>query len=296
MTLVLCLNYGDKIYVATDSLMTSRRPDGSLHPEGYRLKLYPVPHCNAVMAFSGSMTAARAALERISRYAAQRRPTERALFQQLPSLISNAVSDLPHEQQKDIDILFAALQPKTKAYEREVYPGAGIPPRTYCAIWSWRKNRIPHISSKEGHAKHVLSGNGTKFVAEDPRALMDILVTGSGGKEIVPTPRHYHYYYKRRHQPNDFMMRLMGTALSGFFTEIPIERSGVGGEYQVALITEHGVDLRISLSDEPVRPVKVEFKHDAFVVTDLETGDDKYIQSIWDRRLVHEIREMGHLL
>lgn len=275
--------------------MTSRRSDGSLHPVGYRLKLYPVPRCNAVMAFSGSMIAARAALERISRYSIQRRPTERALYQQLPSLISKAVSALSVEHQ-NVDIVFAALQPGTKAYQQEVFPGAGIPPKTFCVIWSWQENERPQLSSEVGRAKHVPSAGGAKYVAEDPRALMDILVTGSGAKEIVPTSRHYHYYYGMRDQPNDFMMMLMGTALSGFFTEIPIERSGVGGEYQVALINEQGVDLRISLSDEPVRPVKVEFKHDAFVVTDLETGDNKYIQSIWDRRLVHEIREMGHQL
>ncbi len=292
----MCLNYGNKIYVVSDSLMTSPRANGLLHPEGYRLKLYTVPHCHAVVAFSGSMVSAKVVLQRVFQYAAQYRPTEKALFVQLPSLISNAIGRLPEENQCNVDILFAGLTPDSKAYEQEVFPGAGIPPQTFCVIWSWRKDANPRISSKVGHAKHVRSGGESKFVAPNPRSLMDILITGSGKDEIVPTPRHYHYYYEMRHQPNDIAIMMMGTSLSGFFSEIPIERSGVGGEYQVALITEKSIEFRISMADEPVRPVTVEFKHGAFVVTDIATGNSEIIQSIWDQRYEYEIREMGYLL
>jgi hypothetical protein len=310
MTVVICLNYGDKIYVASDSLMTSREPNGRLRHQGYRLKLYPIPYCNVVVAFSGSGAIATSVIANILNYTFEKRPTETALFEQLSSLITDAVKQIPPDKVQDFDILFAGLVPHSKAYDQEVYPGAGIPPKTACGVFSWRNKQENHLMTVVGKAKHVPSGFGVKFISSNPQSLMDVFVIGSGAKDVIPSTRYYHRYYEWRHQSNQFIMMMIGTELSGFFSEvpgdfqseIPADNPGVGGEYQVALITEKGIESHISTANEPIRPVTIEFKHDAFIehdayiVTDLSTGKSDVIQSILDQRDIHEIYEMGYLL
>ena len=305
MTLVICLNYGDKIYVATDSLMTSRKPNGRLLHQGYRMKLYRVQHCNAVVAFSGSMAIASRVLKCVGKYAFEKRPTETALFEELPSLITYSVKQTPSDKVQDFDILFAGLTPNSRAYDQEKYPGVGVPPKTACGVFSWRSERGENrLLTKVGKAIHVPSRSGAKFVSSDPQALMDVFVTGSGAREVIPSAQHYHYYYELRHRPKHLMMITMGEVLSGFFSEIPdgflselpAENPGVGGEYQVALITEEGVEIGISTASGPIRPVAIEYKHDACVVMDLATGKSDIIQTIWDPRYPYEIYEMGYLL
>lgn len=304
MTLVICLNYGDKIYVATDSLMTSRQPNGRLLHHGYRLKLYPVRHCNGVVAFSGGKLIASRVLENVGKYAFEKHPTETALFEELPSLITDSVKQTPPGQVQDFDILFAGLTPNSKAYDQEKYPGIGVPPKTACGVFSWRNEQANQLTTQVGNAIHVPSQAGAKFVASNPQTLMDIFVMGSGREAVIPSARYYHRYYEWRYQSNQFMMMMMGTELSGFFSEIlggflselPHDNPGVGGEYQVAVITEKGIEFCISTANEPIKPVTIEFKDDAYIVTDLSTGKNEIIQTIWDPRERFEFQEMGYFL
>lgn len=302
MTLVLCLNYGDKIYVATDSQVTIPEPSGRLYPIGYKLKLYAVPNLNAVVAFAGTMVTARHILEQIAHYAVNEEPTEEGLFEALPSIIHRTINSLEADLQCDIDLVFAGIAPHSRAYEQEKGPGIGIPPRTFCGKFSWRKDGDEHLQVQVGRAIHVRSRPGSKVVATDPRMLMDIFVAGYGAGEpddtskIAPTPQHYHYYYELRHNPPEFVMQIMGETLDRFFRELPVEVSGIGGEYQIALVTEQGIDWRLSIADGPFKRVRVEFKHDAYVVTDLDTKQSDFIQTIWDTRLPYEVKELVYLL
>lgn len=294
MTVVMCLDYGYKIYVATDSLITFRGSDGLLRKVGYRLKLYTVPNCNAIVAFSGHLITARNVLKHIGKYAQKHQPTEKTLFNQLYSLISEAIKELSEDQRGEISILFAGLTPGSKDYERKFLPEFGVPNKTFCIIWSWRKD-TNKLSATLGNEQ--LNHSAQKgFVPKSPGYPMDILVAGSGSNLIAPNEL-YQNFFDWINTPHHFVLSTMGTYLSGFFSALPIENSGIGGDYQVALISEDGVDVQLSPNENHIfNSISVEYKNGVYVIQD-NAGSNDYIQTLFDTRIHHEItEEIGYLI
>ena len=194
MTIVLCLNFGDHIYLAADSQVSSRsKATGRIKAEGHRLKLYGIPGgCNAAIGFSGCVQHAREAVGRIGEFAKSQGEalTEEAMFNTLPRILEqSARSWVRHEDR--LKLIFAALTPNSKAYEHEKYPGLGIPPRTFCGQF-WIDRESGRAQVLKGSAIHVPSNPEIKMVSPDPRTLVDAFAIGIGAEALRDVEQKYY--------------------------------------------------------------------------------------------------------
>lgn len=291
MTVVMSLNFGDRIYLASDSLVTV--PDnGKRRPIGFCLKLYEVRNCNSVVGFAGSIQSARDAIAIIDGYASSQVSLgEERLFEKIPELLESSCTNWNPGSRYDLDIMYAGLTPHSRAYENEKYPGLGVPPKTVCGYFSVSGNPRT-VKVRKGSAIHVPSNPDIKMTPTNPYMLMDAFVIGSGERKIE-SPQSF---FSLKYQPPEFVVSVLPLELQTFFEDIPIENTGIGGHYQVAIISEEGIRISVIAHSQYPDGVTVNFKHGAFFVTDRETGTREIIKTIWDDRLPFEFDEYQCLL
>ena len=281
MTVAICLNFGDRIYFASDSLVTTRLDNGKLRFKDYCLKTYALRGINAAMAFAGSAESAKDALAKISRYTESHiKLAEEELFNEVPQILNEACKNWKPDSKYDLEIVFAGLTPRSKAYENEKYPGLGVPPKTVCGVFSVTGNPRS-VEVKKGTAIHVPSNPEIKMEPSNPLVLMDAFVIGSGSREIKSPQVYYSYKY----DPPEFIVQVLPREIQSYFEKIPVEDVGIGGAYEVVLITEDGIKLWFVDPRERIRGVTVKSVSGAVFVIDNETGQREILKTIWDDRL-----------
>jgi len=286
MTVVICLNFGDKIYLASDSLIT-RIENEKLKPVGYCFKLYEIQNYNVVLGFAGSVYSARDALEKIHDYASSNNLNEETLFEKIPEVLVDTCKQWDTDTKYDLDIMYAGIVPNSQAYAHEKYPGLGVPPKSICGYFSVEGNPRK-VTYKRGNAILVPSNPKFMMVSADPRQpLMDSFVIGSGARRI-PFPQQFQDMMYRDEELAKNMFSLL---LQTFFDELPIEVTGIGGAYQIITIKEQGIEMGIVDPRNHPHGIKVEDKYDAIWITNTQTGEKEIIKSIWDERLPFDFDE-----
>jgi len=286
VTVVICLNFGDKVYLASDSLKT-RLENGRLRPTGYCFKLYELENYNAVIGFAGSVHSAKDAITKIHDYASSNKLDEEALFLKIPEILTDTCKKWNIDSKYDLDIMYAGIIPNSRAYEKEKYPGLGIPPKSICGYFSVEGNPRK-VTYKRGKTILVPSNNNIITISLDPQQpLMDSFVIGSGAEKI-PFPQQFH---DMKYQDERLAVNMFPILLRTFFDGLPIEVTGIGGAYQIAIVTEREIKMSIVDPRTHSQQVRIEDKQEAIWITNTETGEKEIIQSIWDERLPYEFDE-----
>ena len=281
MTIVLCLNSGDHIYLAADSQISRQDPTtGTIKPAGYRFKLYPLSrYCNAVVGFSGLVRNAKEVIARIVRFAHDEKEakTEEYLFNSLPTLLATSAGSLRLGTEDDLRLIFVGLTPHSRAYEQEKYPGLGVPPKTFCAEYSFDRES-GKVNVTAGKAIHVPSSPKIKMISPDPMLLMDCFAIGIGAQALRSLVGEY---YRFKYYPSWFAMELIPRGLASFFSESQIP--GIGGAYQVATVSETGVRIQLFDPREYEDGVTlIDWKEGAAILSNSKTGEVVVVQPMWD--------------
>ncbi|MCB8986908.1 MAG: hypothetical protein H6661_04070 [Ardenticatenaceae bacterium] len=283
MTVVVCLNFGDKAYLVSDSLVTTRSSTGNLTVVGYCLKIYTLKNRNVLFGFSGSLASARAALSEIGRFASSSTLQEDELCDHLPQILEKVQRNWDKDADYDLEIVYVGIVPGSKAYEREKFPGLGIPPKSVCGVVSARRGS-GEVKVTQGKAIHVPST--VKVESPDRRIMMDAFVIGSGSQQIEKPE----YFWGMRYQTFEFVSQVLPLELQSFFEETPIEESGVGGAYIVGLLSEGGVSFEVNDPRDPPHG-RIYQRNGAIFVSDKKTQKSEIIKTLWDQRLPYEIEE-----
>ncbi len=291
MTVVVCLNFGDRIYLGSDTLVTQMEKE-RLKPKGYCFKLYELGEYNAVIGFAGSVYSAKSTIAKLADYVSSATDIDEVnLFEKIPGLLADECKNWNTDSIFDLDIMYAGLIPNSKAYEYEKYPGLGIPPKSICGYFSI-SGSPRKVTSETGKAIHVPSNPRFKMISSDPRFLMDGFVIGSGARRI----KHPEHFYELKYGEIKHTTKTFVYLLQTFFMELAIEISGVGGAYQVAVITEQGIEMNIIDPRDNPQDNRIELKQDAIWITNDQTGKKEVVKSIWDDRYPFEFDEYECIL
>ncbi|MEW5987496.1 MAG: hypothetical protein AB1791_12755 [Chloroflexota bacterium] len=287
MTILICLNFGDKIHLVSDSMLSYRGPDGRLVPTGsFCGKLYPLGSHNALIGFAGSRSSAADAIRRIDQFARLHQSiNEEQLFDEIPALLVER--SRYWKVGTSLSIVYAGLIPDSQAYDREKFPGVGIPPKTACGVVSLAGREGPPRVER-GRAIQVPSNPGIRFSTSDYRLLMDGFIVGSG-KITLADESYLHLKYA----PADTVELMLVAVFQEHFLRLPVERTGVGGAFQVALLTNSEKRVRImDFRDRPTQPI-IQQTDGAIHIIDTTTGSQEIIQDLWDDRLPFDFAADG---